>query len=157
MELSVLKKSLFIHMNKLNTSSALLTTLCLLLFASVFTSCKDDDDEILLDINERIVGQWTVSETKALGLTIPGDGSYITFNACSGSTCTGTDFLAEDESTSSLTYEFKSGDTVLSIEDNDSEAGGAYTGDWTIATFTNSELLLTADTFLGEVSIKFNK
>lgn len=144
-------------MNKFKTSSVLFTTLCLLLDASVFTSCKDDDDEVILAINERIVGKWTVTETKALGFTIPGDGSYITFNACSGGTCTGTDFLAEDESTSELTYEFKSGDTILSIDDSDANAGGAYSGEWTIVSFTNSELLLKAETFLGEVSIKFNK
>ncbi|MTI39491.1 hypothetical protein [Fulvivirga lutimaris] len=142
-------------MHYLKPVKSILLIVGLFLVASL-SSCKDDDDEVLLEINERIVGKWTVAETVVLGFTVPGDGSYVTFNACSGGTCTGTDYLAEDESTGTFTYEFKSSDTILSIDDTDPEGGG-YDGEWTIVSFSNSELNLTASTILGEVRIKFKK
>ena len=77
-----------------------------LLFGTMFlSSCSDDDkEETLLAAEERIVGTWVINESELLGNTLPGDGSSITFNACTDTGCSGSDFLVSDESTSALTY-----------------------------------------------------
>ena len=69
---------------------------CLQLFcvlAILFTACNKDDNEPTPAQN--IVGKWTIYNSVLLAQNIPGDGSYLTFNACSG-ICSGTDFRASD-------------------------------------------------------------
>ncbi len=128
-------------------------SLCIILF----TSCSDDDTEdVLLTESDRIVGTWTLSQSVVLGITVPGDGSTLTFNECTA-TCAGIDFQASDDSSGTFTYELTSDNTILSIIDNDSSAGGAYSGDWAISSFTNNSITLSASTFIGDVSFTFTK
>ena len=130
-----------------------------LLFGTMFfTSCNDDDEEeTLLAAEERIVGTWVINESQILGNTIPGDGSTITFNACTDTGCTGSDYLAADASTSDITYTLNADATLLTIDDSDPSKGGSYTGEYTIVTFTNSSMTITIDTFLGPVTFKMTK
>lgn len=128
------------------------------LFSTSFlTSCSDDDEEVQLAPSEQIVGTWVINESFILGSTIPGDGSTITFNACGETECTGSDFLASDESTSTLTYELNEEATLLTITDNDGSKGGSYSGEWTVESITNSSLTISAETFLGIVRFKMTK
>ena len=57
-----------------------------IIFLMVFISCKND----VLTPNEMLVGKWMITSKEILGVEIPGDGSYLIFNACS-QTCAGTD------------------------------------------------------------------
>lgn len=130
-----------------------------LLFGTMFlSSCSDDDkEETLLAAEERIVGTWVINESELLGSTLPGDGSSITFTACTDTGCTGSDFLAADESTSSITYTLNSEATLLTIDDSDPSKGGSYTGEYTIETFTNSSMTISIETFIGLVRFKMTK
>lgn len=138
--------------------NANLFLLLIILFAGTIltTSCGKDDDDVLLPVEQRIVGTWTIQNSIIFDQQIPGDGSTLTFKECK-TTCSGTDYLGSDESTGTFTYAFIENDTVLSIDDDDSEAGGSYTGDWNIEQFTNSTLTLSGDTFFGKVSFTFSK
>lgn len=138
---------------KIFKNPLLILSLCVILLSS----CSDDDTEdILLTESDRIVGTWTLSKSVVLGITVPGDGSTLTFNECTA-TCAGIDFQASDDTSGTFTYELTSNNTILSIIDNDSSAGGAYSGDWTISSFTNNSITLSASTFIGNVSFTFTK
>jgi len=130
----------------------LILSLCL----ALFVSCSDDESETLLVESERIIGTWTIKESVVLGITIPGDDSSLTFSACS-TTCNGVDYEATNETSGTFTYEFKNEFKTLSIDDDDSDLGGSYTGDWSVSKFTNNSLTLSTQSILGEVSFTFTK
>lgn len=114
------------------------------LFAGmVLISCKKET----VEPSEMIVGKWIIDNSELLGSSIPGDGSYLVFDACSGSVCTGTDFKASDTTSGSFTYNLAADASTISIVDTMSE-GGSYNGTWDILELTESKFRLIAETGL---------
>ncbi len=124
-----------------------------------FTSCSESDsEELIVDVNERIVGKWMVDSQTLFEVNVPGDGSWLTFDGCATGDCTGTDYMASDESTGTFSYIFGTDNSTLIIEDNDSQQGGSYSGEWTIEQFTNNKLVISIDTGLfGVTTITLKK
>jgi hypothetical protein len=132
----------------------------LLLFVSIgFFGCsRTEEEELTADVNERIVGQWTVDSQTLFEVTVPGDGSYLTFDGCDGDNCTGVDYMASDQTSGTFSYSFAEDNSTITIVDNDPEAGGNYSGEWTIEEFTNNKLVIWIDTALfGITEITFTK
>ena len=125
--------------------------LCGLLFVS---SCSKDEAENGIP-EEMIVGTWAVTSGEILGETIPGDGSTLTFNSCD-TECTGSDYLASDETTGSIRYSFNEDFTTITIVDNSAD-GGNYDGTWDILELSNSDLHLKTETFLGTFEMELKK
>ena len=113
----------------------------LVLLLVVISSCKKDEGEPA----EMIVGKWTVSSTEILGTNVPGDGSYLIFNACSGGTCTGVDYMASDTTTGSFTYVLNGEGTVLAITDTMDE-GGNYNFSFDVLELSDNDMRLSAET-----------
>lgn len=128
-----------------------LFALCGLLFLA---SCSKDEAENGIP-EEMIVGTWVVTSAEIFGETVPGDGSTLTFNSCD-TTCTGSDYLASDQTTGSITYSFDEDFSTITIVDN-SEDGGNYNGTWDILELSNSNLRLITETFLGTFEMELNK
>ena len=119
---------------------------------------SSEEEELIVDENERIIGKWMVDSQTLFEVNVPGDGSWLTFNGCESGDCTGTDFMASDETSGTFSYAFGQDKTTLIFEDNDSDAGGNYSGEWTIEQFTNSTLVISIDTGLfGVTTITLKK
>ena len=126
------------------------------LIAGVFTlvlfGCKKVE---VMTPGEMLVGKWMITSSELLGSVVPGDGSYLIFNACSG-TCTGADYKASDSSTGSFTYTLNSDATQIDIEDETS-VGGSYNYTWDILELTETDFRITASTVLGNLKIEMEK
>ncbi len=133
----------------------LLKPLTLLFLVSVLFSCvKKEADEVVPV--KTITGKWMLTNTNFYGSNIPGDSSYLSFNECNNSICTGIDYKESDKSTSAFTYVLN-GEESIDIVDNDSSKGGNWQGTWTISTFTSSKLVIK-QTLLGQVmTVTFEK
>ncbi len=129
----------------------------LLVFSGAFfVSCESDgEDEPLLAPDERIQGKWVISSSEILGQTVPGDGSYLEFHSCE-TNCGGIDYIASDETSGEFSYTLNDNGTLITIVD-DSPDGGAYNGEWDILEFSNSKIVITAETFLGPLRMEMNK
>lgn len=122
-----------------------------IVFVMVFVSCKND----VLTPHEMLVGKWMITSQEILGVEIPGDGSYLIFNACSG-TCTGTDFKASDSSSGTFNYTLNEDATQIVINDQTSD-GGAYNYTWDILELTETNFRMTTITILGNLKIEMAK
>ena len=122
-----------------------------IIFLMVFISCKND----VLTPNEMLVGKWMITSKEILGVEIPGDGSYLIFNACS-QTCTGTDFKASDSSSGTFNYTLNEDATQIVINDQTSD-GGAYNYTWDILELTETNFRMTTITILGNLKIEMAK
>ena len=128
------------------------------LAALAFTGCNSSEEELIPDENERIVGKWVVDSQTILEITAEGDGSWLSFDGCEGGNCTGTDYMASDQTTGTFSYSFNADKTKLTFVDNDPEAGGNYSGEWTIDEFTNDKLVIWIDTgIFGITTVTFTK
>jgi hypothetical protein len=107
-----------------------------------FTSCTKEDK----DPSELIVGKWNITSSELLGTTVPGNGSYLEFNACSSAdTCTGVDYDASDTTLGSFTYTLNSDGSILDITDTMSE-GGNYNFTFDVLELTETDMRITAET-----------
>lgn len=104
---------------------------------------------------EMIEGKWTISSQEILAQVIPGDGSYLQFNACSSS-CSGVDFKASDTTTGSFTYVLNDEGTVITISDNSSN-GGSWNATWDVLELTENNFRITATTILGNLKVEMTK
>jgi hypothetical protein len=129
-------------------------TITLLLLVSLLFSCNVTEDDVEPD--KTLTGKWTITNTKFLGLNIPGDGSYLSFSDCEGASCSGVDYKASDQSSSTFTYVLDNEESIKII-DNDSSKGGSYSGTWTIQEYTTSKLILKIGTIFGDQVITFEK
>ena len=106
---------------------------------------------------ELLEGKWNVESTELLGATVPGDGSYLIFDVCTDTICTGTDFRGTDTTTGSFTYTLNVSADSLLIEDTTS-LGGGYGYDWDIEKLTETDLKMNTTTFLfGTFKIDMKK
>ena len=129
-------------------------TITILLLTSLFLSCTKTDDDVEPD--KTLTGKWSITNTKFLGINIPGDGSYLSFSDCEGTTCSGVDYKASDQSSSTFTYVLNDEESI-NIIDNDSSKGGSYSGTWTIQEYTTTKLILKIATIFGDQVITFEK
>lgn len=120
---------------------------CVALFA-----CKKTEPKTA---QELLQGKWMVTNSNIMGSDIPGDGSYMQFNAC-GTTCGGVDFKASDTTSGNFTYSIDADATVISITDTTSN-GGSWNGSWDVLTLTENSLKITGSTFLGNLTVTFQK
>lgn len=67
-------------------------------------------------------GKWTITSQEILTQVIPGDGSYMQFNACSCS-CSGVDYKASDITSGTFSDLLNEAGTVITIDDNSSDGG----------------------------------
>jgi len=121
--------------------------------AVLFAACNKDDDE--LTPAQNIVGKWTIYNSVILGQNIPGDGSYLTFNACSG-TCSGTDYRASDTTYGAISYVLNEDASYLYITDT-SVLGGNYNGTWDVLEITEDKLRIVGSTLLGDLKLEMDK
>lgn len=112
-------------------------------------SCKKEEKTA----EQLIEGKWMVSNSNIGGSDIPGDGSYLQFNACSSS-CTGADFRASDTTTGVFTYSIDEEGILLTINDNSSD-GGSWNATWDVLELEENNLKITASTFLGNLTVTF--
>lgn len=104
---------------------------------------------------EMLQGKWIIQSQELLGSVVPGDGSYLQFNACSSS-CDGVDFKASDTTTGVISYSLNAEATVLSITDASAD-GGSWDADWDILELTETDLRITASTVFGNVKVEMTK
>ncbi len=120
----------------------------------VLSSCQSDDpDEPTPQTPQEILeGKWIINSSEILGTTVPGDGSYLQFNACDP-TCGGIDFNQSDTTMGTFTYDLNDAATVLVIND-DTDDGGNYNYSWDILELSETELRMVASTILGSLQIE---
>ena len=129
--------------------------IAILFGAVVFFSGCTEEEELIADPAERLLGTWQISEATALGMTLDMSGSTVTFNSCGDTQCEGSDYVSYDDVDCPFIYTLT--ETNLTIEYPDQNAVGDFSGDWTIDSFTNSAMNLSMSTFLGDVSYKLTK
>ena len=93
---------------------------------------------------EMLVGKWNITATGALGAVIPGDGSYLEFDACDEDECTGTDHMASNATTGSITYDLAADGRTITIQDTTAD-GGMYNGTWKILELGETKLQIAID------------
>lgn len=121
----------------------------------VFFSACTEEEELIADPAERLLGTWKIESASVLGITLDMAGSTVTFNACGDTNCKGSDYVSSDDVNFPFVYTLS--DTNLTIEYPDQEAVGDFTGDWKIDSFTNSSLNLGMSTLFGPMSYKLKK
>lgn len=126
-----------------------------ILVSGTLAACESSEDEVLVAPEERIQGRWIIDNSQILGQTVPGDGSYLEFDAC-GTDCGGIDYMAADDSQGTFTYVLNAEGTTVTIQD-DTPDGGAYNGQWDILEFTNSSMVITGNTILGTLRMELSK
>ena len=102
-----------------------------------------------------IEGKWTITSQEILTQVIPGDGSYLQFNACSSS-CSGVDYKVSDTTTGTFTYVLNDEGTVITIVDQSSD-GGNWDATWDVLELTESDFRITATTILGNLKVEMSK
>lgn len=129
-----------------------LFTLSLFLLVGA-TSCEQEEP---LTPEQMLTGKWIIQSSEILGTVVPGDGSFITFNACDGSTCTGTDFEATDNTSGTYTYSLASDASTITIDDSTSD-GGNYNGTWDILELTETDFRIVGNTLFGSLKMEMTK
>ena len=104
---------------------------------------------------ELVAGQWTVDSSEILATVVPGDGSYMRFDACAA-TCSGVDHMVSDTTTGAFTYTINEEATLLTIVDNSTD-GGSWTGDWDILELTETDFRITTTTIFGSMKVEMSK
>ena len=122
-----------------------------IVFAVVLVSCKTE----VLTPQEMLEGKWIITTQELLGVTVPGDGSYLVFNACSA-TCTGTDYKASDSSSGTFDYTMNENATEILINDPTND-GGNYNYNWDILELTETNFRITASSIFGNLKIEMTK
>lgn len=118
----------------------------------LIVSCKKKDIKTPQD---KIEGKWTVTSQEIGANVVPGDGSYLQFNACS-STCSGVDHKVSDTTSGTFIYTINEEGTVLTITDNSTD-GGSWSGTWDVLELTDSKFRITTSTFLGNFKVEMTK
>jgi hypothetical protein len=118
----------------------------------VLVSCKKEEPPTPQDMLE---GKWIIQSQEILATVIPGDGSYLQFNACSA-TCSGVDYMASDTTSGTFTYTLNEAGTIISIVDNSAD-GGSWTAEWDVLELTETDLRITASTILGNLKVEMTK
>ena len=121
-----------------------------LVFSVSLLSCEKQGEDI---VEPSIEGKWKITSQEIFGSTVPGDGSYLKFDSCFDTICNGTDFKASDSTTGDFTYVLSEDETILEINDQDSD-GGNYNYTWDILELSNSNLRMIANTALGTLKIE---
>ena len=136
---------------KLNTRIMRTVYLFLLAASLLFVGCKKD----VKSPAEMLEGKWIITSQEVLATVVAGDGSYLTFNACSSS-CNGTDYKASDMTSGTFEYVLNNDATQIVIVDN-SPDGGSYNATWDILELTEDSFRITGSTILGNLKIKMTK
>lgn len=127
---------------------SLLTALLLLT-----AGCNTEDDPTPAD---NISGKWIVQSSEILGATVPGDGSYLVFNACAGTNCTGEDFNASDGTSGTISYDLSDDATTIAISDSSSD-GGNFDFTWDILELTETDFRMVTNTIFGSLKMEMVK
>ena len=121
------------------------------------TSCEKADPEPEPPTPaEALVGKWIINSVEVLGQVAPGNGSYLVFNACTDTECTGTDYDASDNFTGPFTYELSSNALTIVISDS-TDDGGNYNGTWDVLELTETDFRVTGNTILGSLKMEMTK
>ncbi|MFT5777725.1 MAG: hypothetical protein ACI837_000673 [Crocinitomicaceae bacterium] len=123
----------------------------ILLVALTAFACKKEST----DPAELIQGKWIITSSEILGVEVPGDGSYLTFDACAAS-CTGTDYRASDQTTGAITYTLNEDATLITIVDNSAD-GGSYNGTWDVLELNENNFRITVSTLLGNLKVEMSQ
>ncbi len=127
-----------------------LSILCIFIVA--IAGCEKDEP---LSPAQMIEGKWTITSQELLTTVIPGDGSFLQFNACS-SACSGVDYKASDTTSGSFTYVLNIEGTTLTIDDQSSD-GGAWSATWDILELSETRFRMTATTIVGNLKVEMSK
>jgi hypothetical protein len=114
--------------------------------------CKKEEP---LTPAQMIEGKWTITSQEILTSVVPGDGSYLQFNACS-STCSGVDSKASDTTSGTFIYDMNPEGTSIVIDDTSSN-GGSWSGTWDILELTETEFRITGSTLFGNFKVEMSK
>ena len=125
----------------------------LILIVFISLGCKKE--EAGPTAAELVAGQWTIDSSEILGTVVPGDGSYLRFDACS-SACSGVDYKVSDTTSGTFSYTINEEATILGITDNSSD-GGSWSGEWDILELTESDLRITTTTIFGSMKVEMSK
>ena len=126
-------------------------SIVLIVVSFIFSACINKAETP----HEMLVGKWIITSQEILGITAPGDGSWLQFNDCSTS-CNGTDYMAGDQSTGSFTYVMDDDATTITISDSMNE-GGYYNYTFDILELTKTNFRITTSTILGNLKIEMTK
>ena len=129
-----------------------LSNVLLLLFIVIAVGCEKEDP---LTAEELVAGQWTIVSSEILATVIPGDGSYLRFDACAA-TCSGVDYKVGDTTSGVFTYTINEEATILAITDNSSD-GGSWSGEWDILELTEKDFRITTTTIFGSMKVEMSK
>ena len=129
-----------------------LSNVLLLLFIVIAVGCEKEDP---LTAEELVAGQWTIVSSEILATVIPGDGSYLRFDACAA-TCSGVDYKVSDTTSGVFTYTINEEATILAITDNSSD-GGSWSGEWDILELTEKDFRITTTTIFGSMKVEMSK
>lgn len=124
--------------------------LCLAVLSSL--GCKKEDP---LTPAKMVEGKWSITSQEILTQVIPGDGSYLQFNACSSS-CSGVDYKASDDTAGSFSYVLNEAGTLITIIDNSSD-GGSWDATWDVLELTETSFRITATSILGNLKVEMTK
>ena len=127
----------------------------LILITSMIFLCLSCEIEKDKTPQELLEGKWNIVSSELLGTVIPGDGSYLKFNACNMQ-CTGEDYKASDNSTGTFTYTLNGDAVSITISDTLS-AGGSYNATWDILELTETDFRMVGNTILGSLKIEMLK
>lgn len=117
-------------------------------------ACEKEEEEAFTPA-QLIEGKWTITSQEILTTIVPGDGSYLQFNACS-SACYGEDYRAIDTASGSFTYVLNDAGTIVTIDDQSSD-GGSWNATWDILELTETKFRITATTILGNLKVEMSK
>lgn len=120
--------------------------------ATIFTSCEVEEAT-----EKSLTGQWGLQSSVLLGQTVPGDDSYLQFEECGTTECSGIDFKASDGSESTFTYVMSNDESTITINDANASEGGNWNGTWDVLRFSETELHISQTTIFGELISKFKK
>ena len=105
---------------------------------------------------ENLTGKWIIQSSELLGAVIPGDGSYLRFNACTDTQCTGEDFEATDGTSGTFTYDLSDDATTITIVDTTND-GGNYDATWDILELTETDFRIEGNTLFGSFKVEMTK
>lgn len=131
-------------------NSLVFGALCLAILTTV--GCKKEES---MTPAQMIEGKWTITSQEILTTIVPGDGSYMQFNACS-STCSGVDFKVSDTTIGSFNYVLNEAGTVITIDDQSAD-GGSWNATWDVLELTETTFRMTATTILGNLKVEMSK
>lgn len=135
-------------MNRNSTLFALIAVLMLMTSA-----CNKTED---LTPADALTGKWIIQSSEILGVAVPGDGSYLVFNACTDTDCTGEDFEASNGTSGAFTFELSTDATTIAISDSTND-GGNYDGSWDILELTETDFRIVGNTLFGSLKMEMIK